>query len=183
MSGKRQLAIDVDNTVIDTNQGWYDYLKYYNGLAKMVKREDGMLPYNLAEIFPSVQEPMLYWKQLDYFQFEPIEGSVRVLEMLSQYFDIVFLSQQSGTHGRSKYYWLEEWFPFKKAVVLTHEKFVFNDAVVALVDDRKEHLKGFDLNKRILFDTPYDQSVECDVNMVINKWSDEVVERICKEYL
>lgn len=180
---KPQLAIDVDNTVIDTNQGWYEYLKYYNGLASMAKWEGDLLPYNLAELFPSVREPMLYWKKLDYFQFEPMEGSVEILKRLSEHFDIVFLSQQSGTHGRSKYYWLEEWFPFKKAVVLTHEKFVLSGSVVALVDDRKEHLAGFDFDQRVLFNTNYTQSVECNTPYSFSEWNSDVVERLCEMYL
>lgn len=180
---KPQLAIDVDNTVIDTNQGWYDYLKYYNGLAKRAKWEGDVFPYNLAELFPSVREPMLYWKKLDYFQFEPMEGSVEMLKKLSEHFDIVFLSQQSGTHGRSKYYWLEDWFSFKKAVVLTHEKFVLNGSVVAMIDDRMSQLKGFDKEKRILFNTPYTQDVQCEVEMSFDVWDDGIVNKICSLYL
>ena len=180
---KPLLGVDVDLTVVSTDKGWYDYLKYYNGFAKTLEKEGEKLPYNLSKVFPHVKEPMLYWKTLDYFQFEPLEGSVKALQKLSEHFDIVFISQQSGNHGKSKYYWLDEWFPFKSAVVLTHEKWVMNSSVVAMIDDRLNHLSGFDLDKRILFETPYTQDVEIDVATSFGVWDDTVVETICGRYL
>lgn len=179
----RLLGCDVDLTVVATDQGWLEWLRYYNGLGKVVNREDGKLPYNLAEMFPNFKDPYQYWRELDYDKFDPIEGSVKALESLSKYFDIFFISQAKGTHGKSKYYWLDKHFPFKSGLMLTKEKWGMNNSVVAMIDDRKDVLKGFDKEKRICFNTPYTQSVECETEIQFDKWNDEIVQTICERYL
>lgn len=183
MVSKRLLGVDCDLCVCPSDEGWMQWLKYYNGFGKVVHREDGLLPYNLAEMFPNFKDPYQYWRELDYSQFQPIKGSVEALEKLSQYFGIVFISQAKGSHHKSKYYWLDYYFPFNEGVMLTKEKYLMNSSVVAHIDDRKEHLKGFDFNKRICFNTPYTQSVECDVAIDFSGWDDEIVEIICERYL
>lgn len=180
---KRILGVDVDLTVCPSDQGWLEWLRYYNGMGKVVNREDGMLPYNLAEMFPNSKEPYQYWRELYYNQFQPIEGSVEALEKLSKYFDIFFISQAKGTHGKSKYYWLDEHFPFKAGLMLTKEKWGMNNSVVAMIDDRLEHLKGFDVSKRVWFNTPYVQTEDCEVALKFDTWNDETVKQICNNYL
>lgn len=140
-------------------------------------------PYHLGTLFPTVEDPYVYWRELDYMQFEPIAGSVEALEKLSQYFGIVFLTQGKGVHGKSKYYWLEKHFPFMQGVMITKEKYLMNNSVVAMIDDRLSHLKGFDYGKRILFETPYTQDVECEVALTFSRWNDLIVKQICEEYL
>lgn len=196
MGDKRLLGIDVDLTVCPSDVGWWRYLAYKQIGISLASGDMGnyvdhvndqfshsSLPYALGEFFPEVQNPNEYWRTLDYSQFKPIEGTVEALEKLSQYFGIVFISQHKGTHGKTKYYWLQEYFPFNSGVILTKEKWLMNDAVVAMIDDRLSHLKNFDYEKRIQFDTIYTQDVECDVATKFNKWGDEIVHKICKEYL
>lgn len=186
---RRLLGVDVDLTVVATDQGWLDWLnercsKYDPGMWKYFDCSSKLkLPYNLGQLFPQVEDPYQYWRELDYSQFKPIEGSVEALEKLSQYFGIVFISRIKGNHTKSKYYWLKEHFPFMTEYVATHGKWVMNNSVVAMVDDRLDVLKGFDFNKRIWFNTPYTQSVECDVAIDFSVWDDEIVKRICNEYL
>lgn len=177
------LAVDVDLTVVDTGQGWYDYLAYFNGLGRTNFPDNGVLPYNLSKVFPRVQDPMEYWRNLDYFKFEPLEGSVECLRELSKDFHIAFISQVDGTHAKSKFQWLDHHFPFKAGFIPTHEKWLMNGSVVAMIDDRMKVLEGFDLSKRILFDTPYAQDVEIEVAHKISKWDDSVVELIKNNYL
>lgn len=172
------LGCDVDICICPSDIGWNDYLKYFNGFAKVVEREDGMLPYDLSQRYPSVADPYQYWRNLDYSQFEPLEGSVEVLQDLSKDFDIVFISQMKGTHAKSKYYWLDHHFPFKKGVILTKEKYLMNNSVAAMIDDRLEHLNGFDKNKRILFETIYTQSVQCYTQYQFSAWEAAVAEHI-----
>ena len=50
-------------------------------------------------------------------------------------------------------------------------------------NDRMKVLEGFDLSKRILFDTPYTQDVEIDVAHKISVWDNSVVELIKNNYL
>lgn len=177
------LGCDVDICLAPSDKGWMEYMKYFNGFGKVVHRTDGMLEYDLSKMYPTVADPYEYWRTLDYDQFQPLEGSVEALEALSKYFDIAFISQAKGFHHKSKYYWLDRHFPFKTGVMLTKEKWLMKGSVVAMIDDRLDHLKGFDYDQRILFATNYTQSVECDVAYSFSEWNEGVVERLCEMYL
>lgn len=177
------LSIDCDLTVCPSDVGWANYLKYFNGFGKVVHRTDGMVEYDLSKMYPTVADPYEYWRTLDYNQFKPLEGSVESMEALSRHFDIAFISQAKGLHAKSKYYWLKEHFPFNVGVLLTKEKHLMKGSVVGHVDDRLDHLKGFDFDQRVLFKTNYTQSVECDVAYSFSEWDDGVVERLCELYL
>lgn len=50
-------------------------------------------------------------------------------------------------------------------------------------DDLTKIKEAFDFNKRIWFDTPYQQDVECKVHLEFDTWSDRIVKMICEEYL
>lgn len=177
------LGCDVDICLCPSDKGWMDYMKYFNGFGKVVHRTDGMLEYDLSKMYPTVADPYDYWRTLDYDQFKPLEGSVKALDALSKYFDIAFISQAKGFHHKSKYYWLDRHFPFKTGVMLTKEKWLMKGSVVAMIDDRLDHLKGFDFDQRVLFNTNYTQSVECDVAYSFSEWNAGVVERLCELYL
>jgi len=185
----RILAIDCDLTVCPSDEAWLlrlvaqDQDKGLEPCIKIMNAEDGTIPYNLGELFPHIKDPLEYWRDLNYSQFKPIEGSVEALEKLSQYFKIVFISTHKGTHSKSKYYWLDEHFPFHGGVILTKEKYLMNDSVVALVDDRIDNLEGFDYCKRVQFVTPYTQTSDAKINLKFDKWDGETVKMICKEYL
>lgn len=189
MSGKI-LAVDCDLTTCPSDQGWLDWLnkrctkydpeiwKYWDSHSKL------KLPYNLGEMFKEeVSDPYEYWRELEYDQFEPIEGSVKALEKLSQYFQIVFISSCKGNHHRSKVYWLKEHFPFMSGFMATKEKFLMNNSVAAMIDDRLDVLEKFDYHKRIQFQTPYEQSSKEKAYIEFDKWNDEIVHKICREYL
>jgi len=180
---KPLLTVDCDGCVCPSIEGWHSYLKYFNGLAKAVHRTDGLLEYDLSKMYPTVRNPYEYWRTLDYNQFDPLEGSVEVLEALSKYFDIAFISQAKGQHSKSKYYWLETHFPFMVGVLLTKEKWLMRGSVVAHIDDRKEHLKNFDADQRVLFSTPYTQTEDCAVALQFQTWNGHVVSNICNRYL
>lgn len=182
MRAKRLLGVDVDLCVCPSGQGWLSWLQS-QGQQIYQTGDYEPLPYNLGQLFPQVEDPFQYWRELDYSRFEPIEGSVQALEKLSKYFGIVFISRIKGNHTKSKYYWLKEHFPFMTEYVTTHGKWVMNDSVVAMIDDRKDVLELFDFNKRIWFNTPYTQSSDCSVHLEFDRWSDNVVKMICEEYL
>ncbi|UZS00965.1 5' nucleotidase [Pseudomonas phage vB_PsaM_M1] len=183
MVTKPILGVDVDLTICPSDIGWANYLKYFNGFGKIVHRTDGMVEYDLSKMYPTVADPYEYWRSLDYDQFKPLDGSVEALEALSKYFDIAFISQAKGFHHKSKYYWLDHHFPFKAGVILTKEKWLMKGSVVAMIDDRLDHLQGFDFDQRIYFNTNYTQSVECSVPYQFSEWNSKVVERLCGMYL
>jgi 5'(3')-deoxyribonucleotidase len=184
MMGKPILGVDVDLCIYPSDKGWIDYLTYYNGFGEVTHREDGLLPYNLAEMFPHVTDAYLYWRDLDYSTFSPLTGSVEALEKLSESFNIVFISAElCGYHSKNKRSKLELDFPFLSGYAATKEKFIFKGSVVAHIDDRLDHLEKFDFDQRILFNTNYTQSVECDVPYSFSVWNDEVVSKLCESYL
>lgn len=180
---KRLISIDCDLTVCPSDQGWSRWLQERTEGSKSFIEYTNQRPYNLAEIYKDVEDPFKYWRELDYFQFQPIKGAVEKLKTLSQYFSICFVSAHKGQHSKSKYYWLEEHFPFNCGVILTKEKHLMNDSVLCHIDDRKDMLEKFDTQKRVLYNTPYKQSSDCSVNMVINNWEDFNVKAFCDEYL
>ena len=179
-TGKPILAVDCDLTVVDSASDWLSYLEYYSGFNRTKIKEGDILPYDLSELFPKVSNPYQYWRELDYEQFTPIECAVEKLQILSQHFDIVFISQAKGVHAKSKYYWLEKWFPFNCGVLLTKEKWVVNNSVIGMIDDRQSNLKPFDKDKRILYNSPYKQDEECEVGYVIEDWNSLDVEEFVK---
>lgn len=181
--GKPILGVDVDICICPSDIGWQEYMMYFNGFGKVVHRTDGMLEYDLSKMYPAVKNPYQYWRELDYSQFEPLEGSIEILKALSEHFDIAFISQAKGTHHKNKYYWLKEHFPFNVGVILTKEKHLMKGSVVAMIDDRLDHLKGFDFDQRVLFNTNYTQSAECEVPYSFSEWDESVVDKLCEMYL
>jgi 5'(3')-deoxyribonucleotidase len=160
-----------------------EYMKYYSGFGKVVHRADGMLEYDLSKMYPAVKNPYQYWRELDYSQFEPLEGSIETLKALSEHFQIVFISRIKGFHTKSKYYWLKEHFPFMTEYVATHGKWVMSGSIVAMIDDRLDVLEPFPLEKRVWFKTNYTQSAHCNVSHSFESWDNELVECLCKRYL
>lgn len=180
---KHILGCDVDICLAPSDKGWMEYMKYFNGFGKVVHRTDGLLEYDLSKMYPTVADPYDYWRTLDYDQFKPLEGSVEALDALSRHFDIAFISQAKGFHHKSKYYWLEKHFSFNVGVILTKEKWLMKGSVMAHIDDRKDHLEKFDLDQRILFNTPYTQVSDCPVAFQFDVWDENVVTGICNTYL
>lgn len=123
----RLLGIDVDGVVVDT-----------------------LTLYKQAS--PHLEDPLDFWRDESlYDNLVPMEGAVKKLEQLSKYFSIVFVSRLKGNHHRSKVYFLKKHFPFMTGFVGTHEKYLLNDSLVAMIDDLEDNLKLFDTNKRVLF--------------------------------
>jgi len=182
MVSKRLLGVDVDLTVCPSDKGWFSWLQT-QGQQMYRTGNYEPLPYALGQLFPTVQDPHQYWREVDYSQFEPLEGSVEALEKLSKYFGIVFISRIKGNHTKSKYYWLKEHFPFMTEYVATHGKWVMNNSVVAMIDDRKDVLESFDFHRRVWFNTNYTQSSDCSVYLEFDRWNNNVVKMICEEYL
>ena len=189
---KRLLGIDVDQVLVDAP--WGQWLAQRGSKEEfrdflVTKMECSLygrkLEYNLAKYFPSVENPMNFWRGLDYTGLPPIEGAVDCVEKLSRYFGIVFISVEKGNHGHSKYDWLAKHFPYLKGYLATREKELMSDSVVAMIDDRKKNLAGFDLHKRILFESPYKQEDEYEDVFVraVDGWSDRTVHELCDLFL
>lgn len=185
----RLIGCDVDLVVCPSDVGWWKYLydksiedyetfPYFDQCTATAPYE-----YNLSNYYENHPHCYDYWRELDYSQFTPISGCVEKLEALSQYFGIVFISSIKGNHTKSKYYWLKEHFQFMVGYMATKEKWLMNNSVVAMLDDRLDNLQGFDYSKRILYNTPYTQSVDVPVAMMIDSWDNFSTEEFCDRYL
>lgn len=175
---KRIIGVDVDLTVCPSDDGWREWLGNKYGYVKCPMTE-----YNFSHYYPHADDPFEYWRSLEYSQFQPLKGSVENLEQLSTYFDIVFISAIKGKHNKEKYYWLKEHFPFLKGYIATKEKFLMNNSVCAMIDDRLDNLQGFDQHKRVFYKTPYSQNETCGVGYVIDDWESFSVKDFCDQYL
>lgn len=148
MTNKRQIGIDVDGVVVDT-----------------------LTLYKKAS--PFLDDPLDFWRdETLYDNLEPMKGAIEKLEALSQYFNIVFVSRLKGNHHRSKVYFLKKHFPFMSGFVGTHEKYILNDSLLAMVDDLEDNLVKFDSEKRVLFGKGQ-----------YKDWNTFDVPKFCKEYL
>lgn len=176
----RILLVDVDLVVAPSDVHWREHLGQRHGYVKCP-----MTNYNFGSYYPHVENAYSFWKDLDYFDMKPIEGSIEKLKALSQYFQIVFLSaEKCGYSSKNKKSWLKEHYNFLTGYVSTEEKWLLNnDKVVGLIDDRLDNLKGFDHHKRIVYKTRFEQNIECDVAYTIEDWENFSVKDFCKEYL
>lgn len=142
------LAVDVDGVVVDT-------LTLYKQVA------------------PSLSDPLDFWRdEALYDNLLPMKEAVEKLEQLSEYFDIVFVSRLKGSHHKSKVYFTKKWFPFQQGFIGTHEKWILNGSVVAMIDDLEDNLVRFDPHKRVHFGQGQ-----------YKDWNTFDVPKFCKEYL
>ena len=154
----RLLGIDVDGVVVDT-----------------------LTLYKQAS--PNLEDPLDFWRDENlYDNLVPMEGAVKKLGLLSKYFGIVFVSRLKGNHHRSKVYFLKKHFPFMTGFVGSHEKWILNDSLVAMIDDLPDNLKGFDPDKRVWFNS---ESLVSSLPMgfTLNSWEDFNVYEFCRDYL
>lgn len=145
---KRQLGVDVDGVLVDT-----------------------LTLYKQAS--PELEDPLDFWRDENlYDNLVPMEASVDKLKGLSRYFDIVFVSRLKGNHHRSKVYWLKKHFPFMTGFVGTHEKWILNASLIAMIDDLEDNLVKFDPQKRVLFG-----------GKNFPNWKSLDVAKFCKEFI
>lgn len=170
----KRILVDADLTVCPTDKAWWHWLNVMTNNYKEMPPEpnDAHIPwidYNLATYFKEELDS-LGMDGLDFFRGDsvydllyPIKGSVEVLKELSeQGYEIVFCSALKGRHSKSKYYFLQRYFPFMTGVVFTKEKFLLQCDYI--IDDRNEFLNMFagTDTTRIKMWTPYKQNVELE---------------------
>lgn len=192
----RKVIVDCDLTVVRSDLEWVKWLQRKASeedddiYAFYLLRDELKIPYDLTEIYKDASVRlgggMNFWKELDYTNLTPMEGSVDALGKISKHCSIIFASHIEGNHGRTKYNWLKKHFPFLDGVMFTREKYLLNsNEVVGVFDDRLSHLSGFEVHKRIQIDTPYTQDgyEETIVAQSFSDWRDFNVEKWLKEVL
>ncbi|MNQ24609.1 5' nucleotidase, deoxy (Pyrimidine), cytosolic type C protein (NT5C) [compost metagenome] len=161
---KLKIGVDIDGTVINTSTlGWYKYLEARYELNGNIYYK---MPYNVSEMFiiPEGCDPFAYWKDPNLYEgLQPIEGAVEYLQLLKEKgHEIIFISQAKGWHQRSKYYFIDKWFPFKDGVILTKEKWLVDldimiDDSYAVLDKMNCHtIKFRDDTEQPLSQKPHD---------------------------
>lgn len=175
-----RIGVDVDGTVVDTSIGlWFSYL-----LSRYQLKEDTKpwmkTPYNVSEMFiiPDGCDPFAFWRDPNLYEgLTPIEGSVNVLRQLKDSgCEIIFISQAKGWHHKSKYHFIDKWFPFKDGVILTKEKHLVS--VDIMIDDSTHILDSMPENVlTIKFREDTEQAPSKRKHMLAMNWQE--VYNIC----
>jgi 5'(3')-deoxyribonucleotidase len=173
---RRIVAVDVDQTIVDTAYPWWQWLENISGKG---------LPYDVVSStydFTKMYETELremgidgldYWRQKNlYDDLEPLPYAVEALELVSKIGDVIFVSVLKGDHHKSKYYFLKKHFPFMQGLIGTKEKrFVHCDMAI---DDRNENLDQFRKYNNceiVRFDTPHGQYIkDPEDTIVLENW-------------
>lgn len=136
------IGVDIDGCVVNTGDHWLSYLQ---GRYEQISHQPYKVPYDCSELFaiPYDCDPYSFWRDPHLYEgLRPIEGSVGELGRLKgSGHEIVFISQAKGFHHKSKYQFIDRWFPFRDAVILTKEKHYVN--VDIMIDDKYDVLDAF----------------------------------------
>ena len=175
-----KIGVDCDGTICETSTKlWFAYLyQRYKPIEEKILDviASDMYPYNVSELFhiPEGCDPFAFWKDPNLYEgLTPIDDAVEYLQKLhSEGHEIIFVSQAKGWHQRSKYYFIDKWFPFKAGVILTKEKHLVNLDVI--VDDSIHVLNSMpDSVVTIKFrdDTIQDEAMQLR-HVLANDWQD-----------
>lgn len=171
MDLRKVIAIDQDDVVADLVGKWiHTYNKDFNdnltkkditswNIASCVKSECGI------QIYDYLKQPGFY------ADLEVIEGSREVIEHLTEFYDIYFVTSAMAfpSSFNDKYTWLRTYFPFVPAdrIVFCGDKRIVRADY--LIDDSPRNLLDFD-GIPIVYDTPYNQNV--DIGVRVNNWNE-----------
>ena len=161
------IGCDVDGVIVDTPMLWLEHLE---SICNKTLPRDQMYNYDLRVYFEKELENIgidafEWWRQEGLYDYlEPIEGSVGVLQELSERgHEIVFVSAIKGWHVKSKYYFLRKYFPFMSGYVSTKEKGYVRADV--MIDDRARNLQLFSHDTlKLMYDSKFLQNDLLDKN-------------------
>jgi 5'(3')-deoxyribonucleotidase len=141
------IGVDVDGVVIeDIGMQWLEYLWQRYPVKDYLNFNLGKLPYDLTMLFtiPLGEDGFEFWRNPNlYTGLQPsLECREKIIKLKEDGHKIIFISQAKGWHHKSKYYFLDKWFPFKDGVVFTKEKHLVN--VDVMIDDSVSQLDKFD---------------------------------------
>lgn len=169
---KPVIAVDVDLTIVDSGQAWYDWLEANcvdcTTYEDMIDSE-GNLPYNLAPYYtlPRGWDAFEFWIREDlYDEAVCYESSKRVLEHLYKNgWEIVFVSWcfGKGEHMESKHQMLRREYSFIDDhdfhFITTKSKYLVNCQFA--VDDRNSFCNQYNEDVTVFkINTPYTQDEE-----------------------
>lgn len=157
---KPRLGVDIDNVIVRSDLHWDWWLMNQAKLKESQIPKTGKINYNISTYYPMLKSPFDFWRsETLYDNMKPTANSQECLEALSNHFDIIFVTAIKGNHHKSKYYFVEKYFPFLKGFIATKEKDLVDLDI--MIDDRVENLDKFPPETyKILFGTRYKQNRE-----------------------
>jgi 5'(3')-deoxyribonucleotidase len=176
------IAVDCDLTIAQSDIAWWDWLcrMCNTGIDRdeVLRAHNGVLDYDLTWYFsPLISnlgiDGLGFWRGTNtYDHVSPVEGSIYYLEKLKELgFDIIVVSAIKGNHNKSKWQFLNKFFPFIDGYIATKEKhYVKCDYII---DDRNDVLNKMKDCIRIKMATPYTQkeAIACD-SIKLDSWEE-----------
>lgn len=181
---RKIIAVDIDLTVCNNAIGqqgmdWWSWMaarslsidtKFYDDL------DNNCVKYDMCKYFTFKQgvDPYDYWRQTKlYSGMEPIKDSVRCLELLSEDYDIIFVTHSKAGHYQNKCDWVDQHFSFNKGIYATRSAkgYIRCDY---FIDDRNKNLNAqISSINAIKYNTPYtqDEPLTRDVK-VCDNWKE-----------
>lgn len=181
---KKVFVVDVDNVVVDLSQRWVDWINAHRGNGTYrYEKEEFYGHYDFSEVCSVNKDTVMdFWKQRGlYDNAKPLEGSVSALWRMKHKWgwDIVFASHVEGDHAKSKWEWLNKYFPVDGFVATREKHYIRADAII---DDRPQVL-----NKvrdryilKVLMLTPWLGDKEEEFDIEVWEWSDSLVDTIAQ---
>ena len=131
---RKVIGIDVDLTIVDTLTPWLEWYKEKTG--EKINIDD--IEYNVEKIMEKCDNPLKFWKREDlYDNLQPIEEAKKYIDILSNHFDIVFISSTFGEHYKSKERFIERHFPYADFIATHTKKYIDVDY---FIDDHKKYI-------------------------------------------
>ena len=168
---KETIVVDVDNVVVGTGELFVEHLLSDSRFCTACTRI-GVDPYTWAMTYydpltelglsDAVKREMFgWWGRRDlYDDLLPIEDSQDILETLSAFYNIVFVSHVEGEHGKSKVDFLKKYFPFMSGYAATRQKNIVRSSYN--IDDRVIHLNNLaEGTTPLLFESPWGNPDHC----------------------
>jgi 5'(3')-deoxyribonucleotidase len=156
------IAIDVDQTVVETFTPWMKYIeRLYPGLDLKGRCNNYQLGYEINIYLRALgieADSCAYWRHTHlYDHLEPIEGSVEAINRLGQNHQIVFVSKCFPEHESSKLKFLEKHFRLDGFVSTKDKQYVQYDMFIDDTPSMIEKCSRANLRSgHILFTGQYD---------------------------
>jgi len=148
------IGVDVDLTVVDTLTPWLHWYEQCTG-ETITEEMLNAIPYGVEVLMDKHDDPMEYWKNCELYDGKtPINGSIGALQVLSEHYNIIFVSDTLPEHMESKNNFIDKFFPFHKGFIATKQKHLVN--MDWLIDDKIQNVIdcGTWGIRGIVFETP-----------------------------
>lgn len=136
MLDKNIIGIDVDSTIVDTLNPWFQWMEKVLGKEKYKKLRDEFEASDELYALDGIMEkffkdtnknPMDFWRQKDlYDNLKPFDDALEYIEKLHKDTgsEILFISKMAPEHAESKIKFLRKYFPYYFDIMNGRRKFL-----------------------------------------------------------